>query len=120
LTAFYRPQVIYALRRLQAMGAHLPDPAYQVEGSFYVMAKLQALIGTPMSIKAKSAFTDPHEVIQTDEDLVYSLLFDDKIMLAPGSYFGLDPTMGYVRITCSMGERDLGRIFDVIEGRLSH
>ncbi len=118
LSAFYQVQVVYAQQRLRAMHAHLPDPNYQIEGSFYVMANLKALLGTPMSHLAKCVFTDPPQVINTDEDLVYSLLFDDKIMLAPGSYFGLDPSLGYVRITCSMGERDLGRIFDVIEGRL--
>jgi aspartate aminotransferase/aminotransferase len=120
LKSFYQPQVQYAQKRLRAMQALLPDPNYQVEGSFYVMANLKKLLGSPMSQAAQCVFSHPNTVIKTDEDLVYSLLFEDKIMLAPGSYFGLDPSLGYVRITCSMGERDLGEILDKIERRLSY
>ncbi len=119
LKLFYQPQVEYAQKRLRAMQVHLPDPDYKIEGSFYVMANLKALLGGPMPEAAKSVFSHPNDKIMTDEDLVYALLFEDKIMLAPGSYFGLDPTQGYVRITCSLGERGLGEIFDKIERRLS-
>lgn len=118
LKSFYQPQVEYVKKRLQQMQAALPDLNYQIEGSFYVMANLQALLGGPMSEAAKAVFTHPNQTIVTDEDLVYSLLFEEKIMLAPGSYFGLDPKLGLVRITCSMGERDLGKMLDKIQMRL--
>lgn len=116
--AFYQPQIEYVQKRLHEMNAQLPDPHYKVEGSFYVLANLKALLGKPMSDAAKCAFASPHDLILTDEDLVYCLLFDDNIMLVPGSYFGLDPTLGYVRITCSIGERDLGLIMDKLAHRL--
>lgn len=118
LKLFYQPQVAYVEKRLQEMNIQMPDPLYKPEGSFYMMANLKALLGQPMSIAAKSVFTHPNDIITTDEDLVYSLLFDDQIMLAPGSYFGLDPTAGYVRITCSLGEKSLGKMLDKIEQRL--
>ncbi|MFA6036879.1 MAG: pyridoxal phosphate-dependent aminotransferase [Legionellales bacterium] len=118
LKLFYQPQIEYVQKRLQAMNAQLPDPDYKIEGSFYVLANLKALLGTPMSEAANKVFTNPTRIIQTDEELVYTLLFEDNIMLMPGSYFGLDPSLGYVRITCSIGERDLGKILDVIERRL--
>ena len=84
------------------------------------MLNLQKLLGKPLSTHAQSVFTNPNSHITTDEDLAYSLLFDDSLMLAPGSYFGFDPALGYMRLTCSIGEKALGEIFDAIEKRLTH
>lgn len=40
-------------------------------------------------------------------------------MIAPGSYFGIDKTKGYVRITCSGTMDELGQLMNRIEKRLA-
>jgi aspartate aminotransferase/aminotransferase len=119
LVNFYKPQVDYATARIKAIGAQMPDQHYKTSGTFYVLADLSDLLGEAMSDAAKGAFSDPSCTISTDEEIVYSLMTDNKIMVAPLSYYGLDNKKGFIRITCSPGERDLGEIINILEFRLT-
>lgn len=100
LVAFYAPKVNSVCEGLKAIGASMPDESYRVDGTFYVMADLSEFIDTPMFADAQQAFPGV-KTIESDEHLAYHLLFKEKLMVAPLSYFGVDPRKGYIRITCS-------------------
>lgn len=102
MSRFYRIQVEYVFEELQKMNLHIPNPGYHIEGTFYVLANLGAFIGLEIPVEAKKALGHKGK-IKTDEDICYTLLFNEGIMLAPFSYFGGDPRLGYVRITCCGG-----------------
>ncbi len=114
LISFYKPQVDYVVKRLKKIGAAMPDPHYTIQGTFYVMADLSALFGLPMSAGMERVFGEIGR-IETDEHLIYYLLFNEGIMVAPLSYFGISPRLGYVRITCSGGELELKELLDRLE-----
>lgn len=123
---FYQSQVKYALQRLKSMNISLCHDTYEVKGTFYVIANLNELIGCQMSseiaraIKKQTAHEpEIKQMIECDEDIAYSLLFENHIMITPCSYLGIDPTLGYVRITCSAGLNNIEKIMDIIEQRLS-
>ncbi len=119
LQDYYQPKVEYVYQRTKAMGASMPDPAYKIEGSFYVLCDLSDLLGEAIPPEAKRALgQDKTDKIQTSEDLAYSLLFQDSLMVAPGAYFGMDPKNGFIRITCSGTEEQLKEMMDRIENRL--
>ncbi|MBB71016.1 MAG: hypothetical protein CMF50_01295 [Legionellales bacterium] len=118
LSQYYSPQVKLVKQRLKDMGAELPDPNYQVEGTFYILTDLSDLYGIPMPESTKQAI-ELNQTVQTDEDIAYYLLFVDRIMIAPLSYFGCDPHIGYLRITCSLGDRLLTELMDRLEHRLT-
>ncbi len=42
--AFYKEKVMYVSERLKGMGAAMPDAAYKIEGTFYVLADLSDLL----------------------------------------------------------------------------
>jgi len=117
LRNYYKPQVEYATERLRKMGATMPDPHYQTEGAFYVLADLSDLLGQEIPAEAKRALGRAGK-ITTDEELIYSLLFENGISVAPLSYFGVSNRRGYVRITCSGGEMELAELMDRLEPRL--
>lgn len=118
LRKFYGPQVEYAFNRVAKMGAALPkSELYRPEGSFYVIADLKDLFGQEMSAETARAL-DKTGKISTDEELIYSLLFDNGVSIAPLSYFGLSKYLGYVRITCSGGEQELEQLMNRLENRL--
>lgn len=117
IAVFYRKQVELVNKRIKKMGAAMPDPDHKVEGSFYVMADLSELLGAPLSSEAKAAVGNK-EFAETDEDVIYNLLFKRKIMICPLSYFGVDKKLGYVRITCSGGDAELTEMMDRIESAL--
>lgn len=102
LSSFYRLQVEYVQKELKKMHLHIPNPGYHIEGTFYVLANLSALFGLEIPSGAKKALSHKGK-IKSDEDICYTLLFNEGIMLAPFSYFGGDPRLGYVRITCCGG-----------------
>ena len=54
-------------------------------------------------------------MIETDEEIIYHLLFTYGIMVAPFSYFGISNKLGYVRITCSAGNKELHELMDKLE-----
>ncbi len=115
LVLYYFNKSRYVQQRLQEMGAKMPDPLYQPQGTFYVMADLSDFLGHPLSPQVQDII-GPHERIETDEDLVYTLLIHHGLMFAPLSYFGANKREGYVRITCSGSEEELCQMMD----RLQH
>ncbi len=117
LRNYYKPQVDYVTKRLLHMGAAMPDRHYQVEGAFYIVADFSDLLGEQIFPDAARALNKSGKVT-TDEELIYSLLFDDGVMIAPLSYFGLSHRLGYVRITCSAGESELEELMNRLEKRL--
>lgn len=114
----YKPQVELVFEGLKRIGASMPDPNYRPEGTFYTLADLSDLIGTPVPEEAKKALGNTKTIIETDEDICYSLLFKDGIMIAPLSYFGIDEKSGYLRITCSTGDTELKELINRLESRL--
>ncbi|BCA93848.1 hypothetical protein TUM19329_02090 [Legionella antarctica] len=119
LQDYYLPKVEYVYQRAKEMGASMPDPAYKIEGSFYVLCDLSDLLGEDIPTEAKRALgQNTTGKIRTSEELVYALLFQDSVMVAPGSYFGMDPNNGFIRITCSGTLEQLEDLMDRIENRL--
>ena len=114
---FYKKKVDYVSTRLKAMGATMPDSDYKTEATFYVLADLSDLFGLDLPDDSKRAL-GKKGVVSTDEELAYYLLFKDKIMIAPLSYFGMEGNKGYMRITCSGEESELKEMMDRLEHRL--
>lgn len=114
---FYKPKVDYVAQRLQGMKATLPDPAYHIDGTFYVMADLSDLYGMEIPEEAKRALGKTDK-IRTSEELAYTLLFNEALMIAPGEYFGLPKDKGYIRITCSGAQEELVDMMNRIESVL--
>jgi aspartate aminotransferase/aminotransferase len=117
LEDFYKPKVDYVYERVKKMGAAMPDSDYRVDGTFYVLCDLSDLLGEEIPLAAKRALGKTGK-IETSEELVYSLLFQESLMVAPGSYFGMSPNNGFVRITCSGTSEQLKEMMDRIETRL--
>ena len=117
LKEFYYPKVQYVWQRAQEMGAAMPDPLYRIDSTFYVLCDLSELLGEEIPTAAQRAL-DKGGKITTSEELIYSLLFQESLMLAAGSYFGLPTSNGIVRITCSGNEQELKDMMDRIETSL--
>lgn len=117
LAEHYRFQVDYVQKRVKQLNAHLPDCNHEIAGAFYVIANLGELLGTPIPTSAERALGKSGP-IATDNDICYSLLFSDQLMIAPLSYFGVDPHLGYVRITCGAGISQLKNLMDRLENRI--
>lgn len=114
---FYRPKVHYVQKRLSEMGASMPDTEYRVDGTFYVLADLNDLLGEPLHPKASEALGKTGKAV-TDEDITYNLLFTNSLMIAPLSYFGVQKNKGYFRITCSEKQDVLESLMDRLEDHL--
>ncbi len=117
LAEHYYVQVKYVQERLRKMGIALPEKAYHVEGTFYVIADLSSLFHQQIPPAAERAL-GKGGLITTDVDISYSLLFEDRVMISPLSFFGSDPRLGYLRITCSGGVSILSELLDRIEKKL--
>jgi aspartate/methionine/tyrosine aminotransferase len=117
MSFYYQEKVEYVMKRLIDMGAQMPCTHYQVEATFYVLGDFSDLMGMEIPKEAE-AVLNKTGMIQTGEELVYSLLFKDSIMLAPLSYFGLTEECGYLRITCSAKTDELKEMMDRLERRL--
>lgn len=117
-TDYYKQKVKFIEEKLKHIGAQLPDPKHSVEGTFYVLADLSDLIGTKLNSQVAQILDSNNTTIQTDEEIIYSLLLEDNLMLAPLSYFGIEPSKGIVRITCSGEEKELEKIIEKIDTRL--
>ena len=126
---YYFKKIEYVQQRLSEMGAALPDPSYQISGSFYILADFSDFIGLPLHPDViKQVYKGNHSgTIQTDEDIAYHLLFDGQLGIAPLSYFihsdvalslahlRKAPNLGYMRITCSDDEKQLKELMDSLE-----
>lgn len=117
LSAYYERKVAYVLNRLKEMGASMPDPSYKVEATFYALGDFGDLFGLPMPEEAGQVF-QKISTIKTDEDMAYYLLFNDAVMIAPLSYFGLEKNSGFMRITCSATDTELDELMSRLEQRL--
>lgn len=121
LMNYYAPQMSFVQRRIKEIGAQMPDYSYRAAGSFYAIADLSDFLGTPINtacfraIKRKNVPGDEVALIETDEEIIYHLLFTYGIMVAPFSYFGMSNQLGYVRITCSAGNKELHELMDKLE-----
>ncbi len=111
LRDFYEPKLRFVQQKLRELNALMPDPEYRIDGTFYAMADLSDLMGMDIPIEAEAALGHGGTV-KTCEELVYSLLFKESIMLAPSQYFGLAPNQAFCRITCSGTEEDLNTLVD--------
>lgn len=117
MSSYYQVKVEYVINRLKEMAADMPCPDYQVEGTFYVLGDFSDLMDQEIP-KAAETVLNKKGLIQTGEELAYSLLFEDSLMLAPLSYFGLPKECGYLRITCSASTNELEEMMDRLERRL--
>jgi aspartate aminotransferase/aminotransferase len=117
LNDFYGKKLAYVSQRLIEMGASMPDKAYKVAGSFYILGDFSDLIGDVLPESSYQAL-GRRGFAQSDEDVAYSLLFNDHMMLSPCSYYGLEKHQGYLRITCSDSDENLRRLMDTLEERL--
>jgi aspartate/methionine/tyrosine aminotransferase len=117
ITDYYQPQVRYLEHRLKSMGASMPDQNYKVESTFYVLADVSDLLGLEIPKEVNRALPNA-KVTKTSEDIAYYLLFKDRIVISPLSYFGVKKNDGYVRITCCGGEEELRDLADRLENRL--
>lgn len=117
LNRYYKPQVEYVFTRLTQMGAAMPDSSYKVEGTFYVCGDFSDLLGQVIPSNATVALNKTGKT-ETDEDIAYSLLFENGVMLAPLSYFGMTGKEGYLRITCSGGDDELKTLMERLENKL--
>lgn len=117
LIDFYKPKVEYVAKRLMQMGAQMPDPDYKVDGTFYILGDFSDLFGMELPKDAVRALEKSGQV-STNEDIAYFLLFEDSLMIAPASYFGLSENNGYMRITCSDSQEELEEMMDRLEFRL--
>jgi aspartate aminotransferase/aminotransferase len=126
--SYYKPQVEYVTKRIHDMGAAPSDLEYRTTATFYVVADLSDLIGMDMPKDTSRVFKGSnkknHEyqlksIAKSDEEVIYALLFEDKIMASPCSYFGMEAKKGYVRITCSGGDSELQILMDRLEYRLT-
>jgi aspartate aminotransferase/aminotransferase len=117
LVHYYKPQVELVVHSLATMGASMPDPRYKVNGTFYVIGDFSDLIGLELPASTRCAL-NRSGFIETDEDIIYYLLFVDGIMVAPLSYFAGDAKSGYLRITCSGGDSVLEELMVRLERRL--
>lgn len=117
LSQFYRQKIDYVMMRLHAMGAAMPDPLYDVNATFYVLADFSDMFGLEFPKEIQKVIPTSSS-ISTGEELAYYLLFKDKVMVCPLSYFGLPPDCGFMRITCSGNNAELCELMDRLERRL--
>ena len=114
---FYRQKVDYVRKRLAEMGAVMPDSQYQVQGAFYILADFKELMGEPLPPEA-SRILEKKGTICSDEDIAYTLLDTDNLMVSPASYYGVNKNHGYLRITCSAELETLHDLMDRLEQHL--
>lgn len=117
MSDFYKKKVSYVIERLEDMGANMPDEAYQVEATFYAMGDFGDLFGLEMPKSVEKVF-QRSGIIATDEELAYYLLFQEGLMVAPLSYFGLAENSGFIRITCSGHQTELVEMMNRLESCL--
>ena len=117
LITFYKKKVDYVIHRLHEMGASMPDPLYNVQATFYALADFSDLFGMELPAESYRALQRKGKVT-TDEELAYYLLFKDRVMIAPLSYFGLPKNSGLIRITCSGSASELQQLMDRLEKSL--
>ena len=114
---YYGPQLEFAYKRLKEMGASMPDNGYKPNSTFYILCDLKDLYYLKRSPKSFicNPSTEPHT---TAEEIAYTLLFSEAILITPLSYYGMDSDTPYFRITCGIGIELLAKLFDRLESKL--
>lgn len=114
---YYHQIVKYAQRQVKNLAIDISG--HEVLGAFYIMVDLSEFIGLPITPEAKRALGEKKEIIETDLDICFHLLFHPgiKSALSPLSPFGLDPRAGLMRITCS-NYNTLKEMFSCLEREL--
>jgi aspartate/methionine/tyrosine aminotransferase len=122
LNEFYQVQVRHAETRARKLGIAIFNAEGQfekVEGTFYIRINLGELIGFNVEehgIREQlKKWGLNYKKLETDVDIAYFLLAKFRIMLAPLSFFGVDPKEGILRVTCSEGIDFLDKIFDKLK-----
>lgn len=115
---YHKKQVDYVFQTLISMGAEMPDPCYKPMSTFYVLCNLSELYNQPIFKDAVRALGKNGKT-KTDEDIAYNLLFQDGVMIAPLSYFGVSNKDGFFRITCSEGLAKLKTLMHRLAMRLT-
>jgi aspartate/methionine/tyrosine aminotransferase len=114
---YYEPQLEFAYNRLREMGANMPDDTYKPDATFYILCDLKDLYYLKRS--PKSFICDPsREPHTTAEEVAYTLLFSESILITPLSYYGMQSDTPYFRITCGIGIELLTELFDRLESKL--
>jgi aspartate/methionine/tyrosine aminotransferase len=99
------------------------------DGGFFLLADFKHLLGKPMPLKAKTIMHIENDFIETDRDIMVALMLgiDDNYnkgaALIPGSYFGLSPHDGIMRISYSIsrdeGEQLIERLSDMCGNKIN-
>lgn len=119
LAKYYEPQVRFVENKLSQMGLLIKGSNCNVQGAFYVLADLSQMLGRALS-KRTVAQLGREGRVETDVDIVYYLMCEYGLMVAPLSSFGLSAKLGYVRITCSIGLAQLQELLDRLQCCLCH
>jgi aspartate/methionine/tyrosine aminotransferase len=120
LKRYYEHQTKYMHSELKKLGLAMPDPNYKVEGTFYVLANIDFLIGykipdSTVLVKLREVgLILKNDTIATDVEIAYYLLINHGLSITPLSYFGTSPYQGYLRITCSTGKGKLDKILKIL------
>lgn len=85
----YKNNVETAAIAFKQQGFLAPKP----DGAFYLLICAKHLLGTQLP-KSK-------EVLKTDIDIANYFLHEAGVAMVPGSGFGIEPTQGYLRISCA-------------------
>lgn len=111
---FYKQQVQAVYAELREKQLHVSPTC--PSATFYVMADLGFMRGWQVNQEANArVFGQKKDVIENDETLIYHLLFEYGLMVAPLSYFGWNQDDFYVRITCSEGPKINQKLLGILE-----
>jgi len=120
LQSYYLTQVRYVEEKLKKLNIMHPNAIEGVEGGFYVLVNLSKLINTKISEiiilnQMKQIGLELKDgMLTSDKDIAYYILFKAGVMITPLSFFGANPTQGYLRITCAMGKKKLDNLLDIL------
>lgn len=112
LASYYRDNIFAmqeALKGCNTSRHTVVDPNYSPKGGFFLMGDFSEMINKPMNTRAQQAVRSLYgkshdELIHTDVDIAFHLLFEHKVLLLPGSCSLLDSNAGKMRISCTERE----------------
>ncbi len=113
---FYKEKVFFMKEKLQEINALPKNITYNPQGTFYLIADLSKLKGKNLNQEAaKTLLKESNAKIETDVDIATHLLFEHKIALSPLSFFGVDSSFCWLRITCADNLDIMNKIFLAIK-----
>ena len=115
LANFYQTFVDKMEVLLRETDFNMKNELYKVDSSFYIVGDFGKLIGKPLDERlACEVFLGEKKTMENDLDIVYHLLFKYKVSFSPMSFFGVSPTLGWLRIVCSFKADE----FDILAQKL--